>query len=140
MSIKSEKPAACRLTPADVSVRDSPGRGRGVFATRRFEEGETIEICPVIALSETDARTIDTTKLYDYYYGWGDGKKGAAIALGYGSLYNHSFAPNATYSKCMDDSTIMIIAIKAIASEEEIFINYNTGAGSSNNQLWFEVK
>jgi hypothetical protein len=47
---------------ADITIGNSEGRGRGVFAARRFEAGETIEVCPVIALSETDARTLDSTR------------------------------------------------------------------------------
>ena len=41
---------------ADMTIGDSEGRGRGVFAARLFEAHETIEVCPVITLSETDAR------------------------------------------------------------------------------------
>ena len=71
---------------AAITIGSSAGRGRGVFAARRFEPGETIEVCPVIALSEADARTLDGTGLYDYYFGWGEDGKAAAITLGYGSL------------------------------------------------------
>lgn len=78
----------------DVTVGSSERRGRGVFAARRSEPGVTIEVCPVITLSETDARTLDGTGLHDYYFGWGKDGKAAAIVLGYGSLYNHSLSPN----------------------------------------------
>jgi SET domain-containing protein len=122
----------------DVTIGHSEGRGRGVFAARRFEPNETIEVCPVIVLSEADARTLDGTSLYDYYFGWGKDGKAAAIALGYGSLYNHSFSPNAVHHKNAADGTITIVAVKSIAPGEEIFIRYNTGAGTS--QMWFEVR
>ena len=80
---------------ANVIVASSPGRGRGVFARRPFARNDVIEVCPVIALSERDADRLYDTGLYDYYFGWGKDGKQAAIALGYGSLYNHSFTPNA---------------------------------------------
>jgi uncharacterized protein len=125
---------------ADVTLGYSEGRGRGVFAARRFEPGETIEVCPVIALSEADARTLDGTGLYDYYFGWGEDGKAAAIALGYGSLYNHSFTSNAVHHKNAKETTISIVAVRSIAFGEEIFIRYNTAAGDDGRQMWFDVK
>jgi uncharacterized protein len=118
---------------ADVEIRPSPGRGRGVFAARRFAPGETIEVCPVIALSEDDARALDATGLYDYYFGWGDEGKAAAIALGYGSIYNHSPESNAVHRKCVASGTMTIVATGNIELGDEIFISYQPNA-------WFEVK
>src|SRR5690348_2259732 len=99
---------------ADIAIGSSSGRGRGVFAARRFEPGETIEICPVIPLSEADARALDRTGLYDYYFGWGTDGKAAAIALGYGSLYNHSPSANASHRKHHADGIISITAVQCI--------------------------
>src|SRR5277367_2223365 len=112
---------------ADVLEKESASRGRGVFAARRSLAGEVIEVCPVIALSSDDAAKLDDTYLYNYYFGWGAENKGAAIALGFGSLYNHSYDPNAAYRKSEADSTISIIAVKPIAPDEEILIKYNYG-------------
>jgi SET domain-containing protein len=125
---------------ADLLVKQSPSRGRGVFAARRFCVGEVIEVCPVIALSSDDAIRLDDTHLYNYYFGWGADNKGAAIALGFGSLYNHSYDPNAAYRKNQADSMISIIALKPIAPEDEIFIRYNFGDTENSGQLWFEVE
>jgi uncharacterized protein len=125
---------------ADVLVKESPSRGRGIFAARRFLAGEVIEVCPVIALSSDDAAKLDDTHLYNYYFGWGAENKGAAIALGFGSLYNHSYDPNAAYRKSEADSTISIIAVKPIAPDEEILIKYNYGNVEDGGPLWFEVR
>ena len=125
---------------ADVIVKQSASRGRGVFAARRFQAGEVIEVCPVIALSSDDVAKLDGTRLYDYYFGWGAENKGAAIALGFGSLYNHSYAPNAVYRKSAADSTISIIAVKSITPNDEILIKYNYGDTENCGPLWFEVK
>jgi hypothetical protein len=124
----------------DVAVGPSPGRGRGVFATRRFAPNEIIEVCPVIALSEADARKLDATGLYDYYFGWGKDGKQAAIGLGYGSLYNHSFMANAQHRKNAADDTIEVVAVREIAQGEEIFIKYDTGTGGAQQNMWFEVR
>jgi SET domain-containing protein len=123
-----------------VTIGESEGRGRGVFAARQFEPGETIEVCPVIALSESDARTLDGTGLYDYYFGWGDLGKAAAIGLGFCSLYNHSITPNAGHHKNVADGTITIIAKETIAPGQEIFIRYSTGMGDDAQPVWFEVR
>jgi SET domain-containing protein len=125
---------------ADVTIGSSEGRGRGVFAARRFEPGETIEVCPVIALSEADARALDATGLYDYYFGWGKDGKAAAIAFGYGSLYNHSPSPNAMHRKHEAGGFISITAVTRIEPGEEIFIRYDTGSGDGAQQMWFEVR
>jgi hypothetical protein len=124
---------------ADLIVKQSASRGRGVFAARWFRAGEVIEVCPVIALSADDAAKLDETQLYNYYFGWGAENKGAAIALGFGSLYNHSYAPNAAYRKSEADSTISIIAVKPIAPEDEILIKYNYGDTENCGPLWFDV-
>ena len=124
---------------ADITIGSSEGRGRGVFAARRFDPGETIEVCPVIALSEADARVLDGTVLYDYYFGWGKDGKAGAIAFGYGSLYNHSPTANAMHRKHQADGFISITAVTRIEPGEEIFICYDTGVGDGAQQMWFEV-
>lgn len=43
---------------------------------------------------------LDGTHLFNYYFYW-EGKA-VAIALGYGSLYNHSASPCARYRKVFD--------------------------------------
>jgi hypothetical protein len=56
----------------NTSVRESssPGRGRGVFANRDFEAGETIEICSVVTFNELERDLIDKTKFTDYWFSW----------------------------------------------------------------------
>ena len=107
---------------ADSRIKDA---GRGVFATRKIKKGETIEVCPVILLKGEGDKLRDS-ELYHYYFLW-DKQPDAAIALGFGSLYNHSFSPNATYKKQLNTKTLEIISIKDIEKNEEITINYNYG-------------
>lgn len=133
--------ATARMIRApDVTVGPSPGRGRGVFAARRFAPEETIEICPAIALSEADARRLDATRLFDYYFGWGEDGKQAAIVLGYGSLYNHSVTPNARHCKNAEDDTMTVVAEREIAPGEEICIRYETGRNGARQAVWFELR
>jgi len=111
-----------------------------VFATRQFKPGETIEVCPAIVLSEADARTLDVTRLHDYYFGWGEDGMQAAIVFGYGSLYNHSLTPNAEHRKNFRAGTLSIVAVQSIAAGEEVFIRYETGKGIDPPGVWFEVR
>ena len=108
--------------------------GNGIFATKDIQENEIIDVYPVLVLDEKDAQVIDHTILHDYYYSW---KDGAAIALGYGSLLNHSYAPNAFYRKDFGENTLTIIALKNIPKGAEITINYN-GDPQDQEQVWFE--
>ena len=124
----------------DLTVQDSPSRGRGVFAARSFDRGETIEVCPVIVLSEADAARLDDTHLYNYYFGWGPDGREAAIALGFGSLYNHADDPNAVYQKDQASGTIRFSALRAITVGEEIFVRYNYPSTREDGRLWFDIR
>ena len=66
--------------------------GRGVFATRRFAEGEVIENCPTVEIADAEV----TGRLNDYVFmSLTDGD--VLLVLGHGMLYNHSPNPNAEY-------------------------------------------
>ena len=112
--------------------------GRGIFSTRRYSAGDAIETCQLIILDKNDRLKIDDTKLYDYYFSWGSSDDQAAIALGNGSLYNHSYRPNAKYIKKYDLNEIHFIAIQNINVGDEILVNYN-GDPADKSPLWFEV-
>jgi SET domain-containing protein len=118
---------------------DTPLRGRGVFTTEPIEEGTTIEIAPVIVLSEADRAKVDATLLHDYIFEWGEDERQAAVALGYVSIYNHSVDANCRYTMDFDHHTIQIQTKRAIAADEELFINYN-GDGVVDKSVWFEAK
>lgn len=121
-----------------ITVKDSPGKGRGVFAQRNFKEGEVIEICPVIVLPAEEIDALELTQLYSYYFAWGPESKDAAIALGYGSLYNHSYTPNARYYKDFDNSLIKYVCITDIQKDEEIIISYNWDP-EDKSPVWFDL-
>jgi len=120
-------------------ITDSPFGGRGVFVGEDLPSGSFIEICPLIIISETDKEKIHETFLHDYYFLWGIDEKQAAIALGYGSLYNHSYAPNAQFVAILEEESILIESILPIEAGCEITINYN-GASNDQSPLWFTGK
>jgi len=122
-----------------IDVRDFPCKGRGVVAQRSFRAGETVERPPVIVIPADEAPLIRDTRLAHYYFEWGDDCKQAAIALGYGSLYNHSYTPNARYEFREDEERLEFIALTEILPGEEITINYNNLGPSAANPLKFKV-
>jgi uncharacterized protein len=71
---------------------------------------------------------------------WGGDKKKhkAGIALGFGSIYNHSYSPNATYKKFIPKQTLKFIALKNIRRGEEITVNYNYGNPDDKSDLWIK--
>lgn len=98
-------------------------KGLGVIATEDIKKGGTIEIVPLLLMPIKDFEFIKKTKLYYYFFEYTNSH--FAIALGYGSLYNHSYTPNARYLYNFKNKTLIIRAIKNIKKAEEIFFNYN---------------
>ena len=111
--------------------------GRGVFASVDIRKGEVIEVCPILIFRETDTDLVMKTRLGSYVYAYD--KSGSMFALGYGSLYNHSITPNATYElleypeKTEQDSELIITAIKSIGKNEEIYFDYGNDYLAENN-------
>jgi SET domain-containing protein len=120
-----------------LDVRTVPVKGRGVFALRSFSPGERIESAPVIVVPAAEWPLIEKTVFFHYSYSWGPRLEHAAVALGCGSLYNHSYAPNAEYVRRLAEERIDFLALREIAAGEEITINYN-GAAGDPSPLWFE--
>ncbi len=109
--------------------------GRGVYCAHALSEGDVIEICPVIVLPQEEIDLLTHSLLYEYYYLWGEQHDHCAIALGFGSLYNHSVDPNAEFVPDYGDDTIIFTALRNIAEGEEITVDYQ--AGAAVRALWF---
>lgn len=116
-------------SPTKLSIQDIPGKGRGVFSGKEIFYGDVIEECPVLVISAEESCHIDQTRLYDYYWEWSH--ESIALALGYGSLYNHSETPNARVMKDYTRSTMKIVCIRDIKSGEEITVHYGS--------VWFKI-
>ncbi len=115
----------------------SPGRGRGVYTNANLTAGEIIEISPVIVMSGEERKLLDQTLLHDYIFLWGKEETECCVALGYLSIYNHNFNPNAEYEMDFELSVIRIKTIRNLIKGEEIFINYN-GTSNDHKPLWFD--
>jgi len=122
-----------------VSKSKIKNAGRGVFAAQKIKKGEAIEVCPLIIVPKSDMSNLRESILVTYFFYFGKKKERLAVALGFGSIYNHSYTPNATYKIKVKKKTIDFTAIKDIKKNEEITFNYSFGNPKNKNPLWFEV-
>ncbi len=121
-----------------LEIKNTEHKGSGVFTTRDFREGDLIETCHVIECPEQDTALINRTFLYNYYFNWGPKHNKVAIALGYGSLYNHSYEPNAVYIKDFKKNLLIFKCLKSIQKGEEITVHYRNNP-NDETPIWFEV-
>ena len=137
MATKAKTKSAAKhgdAEPEALRFGRSAIHGTGVFANRRFEPDDVIERCPVLTLSGPDADAVVDTVLGNYVYEW---EHGYALALGFGSLYNHSHQPSARYEMDYDNDEIHVVARRRIRRGEEITISYN-GDADDQAPVWFE--
>jgi uncharacterized protein len=106
-------------------VRDGP-RGRGVFADRSFAEGEVVEVCPTVEISEGGG------DLADYLFE-STNEGYFLVVLGFGMLYNHSSEPNLDYYQG-DDSALEFVAQRRIDRGEELTISYGAEWWSARDE------
>ncbi|HXB45777.1 MAG TPA: SET domain-containing protein [Puia sp.] len=120
-------------------ISDSFNKGRGVFTSEAISQGTVIEISPVIVMSKKERLALDQTLLHDYIFEWGGDKNRCCLALGYISVYNHSYQSNCEYEMDYKEEMISIKTMRFIKAGEELYINYN-GNWDDKKTLWFEAK
>jgi SET domain-containing protein len=114
-------------------------KGRGVYTSKNIPAGTVIEISPVLVLSPKERKTIEETKLFDYIFEWGNNHKSGAIALGYVSLYNHSYDANCDYDMDYDNLLMTVRTVKPVKKGAELCVNYNA-APADKTPVWFHKK
>jgi SET domain-containing protein len=101
-----------------TKIKSNADKGRGVFADEFIKKGELIENSELLVLDFAEVGPFLERYVFTF------NKTKAAVALGNGSLYNHSDKPNAV---CYLDSRKKILSFEAkknINPGEEITINY----------------
>jgi SET domain-containing protein len=73
-------------------------------------------------LTKKDIEHINETTLTKYEFMWDDEYE--AIALGYGSLYNHSEEPNVEWDRDFERKLFVFTALKDVEPGEELTIDY----------------
>lgn len=115
-----------------------PKKGRCVFAGKDYKKGDLIEIAPMLVITGEEMEIIQNTMLYDYYFEWYDDSSALALALGHGSLYNHSSNANVDYEADYELDILTFRAYKPIKKDEELTINYHQDP-DSKEPVWFDV-
>lgn len=126
-SFKSHRP----ILDWAVVVRNSPGRGRGVFALENIDAGMLIEACPVLVFGPKSWQNVEKGPMGPYVFAW---KRGGGLALGITSMLNHSATPNAEVVFDYKAGSSQLVTIQAIRAEEEITIDY----GPTYQAAWLE--
>jgi uncharacterized protein len=127
------------LAHYQLYIKDSTGKGRGIYTDGPLEADIVVEEAPVIVMSAVDRKLLDQTLLHDYIFEWQpDGANMCCMALGWVPVFNHSYASNCEYFMNYEDRTMSIRTVRAIADGEELTINYN-GDWNDERPVWFDV-
>ena len=131
-----------QIDPPSVYVRETgTAKGRGAYASRRFTAGEVVEECPVILFSGSFASVPEAVR--QVLFNWGhlaNTESMHCLALGYGSLYNHENPSNMRYEADEQRKVLRFVAMRDIAVDEELTVNYNAvgGGHESESDTWFK--
>ena len=117
-------PSTPYVPAVNVAIRTSKGKGRGVFATRRYRAGEVIETAPVLIVPKAQNEALAATFLEHYIFQT-DNKKHLVIGLGITSLFNHNEPANAEFFISVE--SIIVKAKQAISIGAEVTIDYGWG-------------
>jgi hypothetical protein len=121
---------AVPVSPLDTLFRIDEGpKGRGLFATQNIPPRTVIHVAPCIAVGREEYENhMRFTVLEHYLFNDQGGNK--LLALGYGSLFNHSRSPNVDY-RIREGSNVYSSGHKEILQGEELCISYGAN-------LWFD--
>ena len=106
-------------------TKATPEFGRGLYASYDMRAQMMLFTDELLVLSPEDTKKIDQTDLRYYVYKYNDEKD--CLALGHGTLFNHSDNPNIGY-KIMeygDREVIAFYTLRPIEAYEQLFIDYN---------------
>lgn len=105
-------------------VKKSPIHGYGVFADQDIAPGDVIEESYALLRDDKDHEYVN------YYYKFNNNY---GLALGNGSIYNHSIHPNAEFEFDAMRNVVVYRAKRIIKHGEEIFISYGVDWFDSRN-------
>lgn len=107
-----------------------------MFTGRDINLGETVEVCPVVVF-ERDFNAppeLLGQRVFNWVVLASAPVGNHALALGYGSLYNHNNPANMRYEADAVSQLLRFIAVREIRVDEELTINYSAWAVALNGQ------
>jgi|TARA_B110000908_G_scaffold166733_1_gene218376 SET domain-containing protein len=110
------------IPPSKVEIKDSPGKGLGVFSMKKIFKGEIIEECPLFTLKKGET----IKEFHNYVFNYPQGFTNTEIVLpwGFGCIYNHSDDNNAYWRDHPKYKAFQFIANRDIEVGEEVCTYY----------------
>ena len=125
--------------PTKIEIKESPGKGWGVFATEDIEEGEIIEECLLLTLpiqkGEVSSLFLDYRFNYPQQGEWTE----QVLGMGYASYYNHSNNANAYWRDHPTLKAFQFISNRKIFKYEEIFVYYGDDNYWSDGRTYVNI-
>lgn len=112
-------------------------KGLGVYARYGLMKGDVAEVAPYIIVGQSYDDAYENGHVDAITWAYNVNGK-LAIALGYGSLYNHSYKANVDWKIRTRSKTILYTAYKDIDAGDELTINY-LGSPRARGKLDFDV-
>jgi SET domain-containing protein len=113
---------------ASLAIQDCGLKGRGIVTRRPIPSRTIIDISPILLFpTEEYNQHGQFTQLDHYTYRW---QGGMALALGLGSMFNHSNKPNVGFQRDFPNKVIRYSTLREIEEGEELCISYGPN-------LWF---
>ena len=113
-----------------ITVKESPGKGLGCFATKKIFEGEIIEECHLLTLPIVPGEPSSLFNDYRFNYPQFGDLEELVLPLGYGCIYNHNDNNNAKWQDHPYYKAFQFVAVRDIEPGEEICTYYG------NNAYW----
>lgn len=104
---------------SQIATKRKKKYGRCLYANKHIKAETIIEISELIIFPKDETKRVEKTTLGAYVY---DYKGGVALALGVGSLFNHSTEPNVDYFFFNDK--LYFRTNRLIRKGEQLFIDY----------------
>ena len=99
-------------------IKKDRSKGRGVYTNSSLQKGDQVEECELLLLPLVNVPREIEGHVFEFT------QKTAAIALGNGSLYNHSDNPNCSFSVNHHRKKIIFKTLRRIKKGEELTIDY----------------
>lgn len=121
-----------------IFLTATAGKGIGVFTKKAIKAEKLVERSPVLVFPPKERKLLEQTGLYNYIFEWEDDNKSCCVALGYLSMFNHSYDANCEYIMDFEKKTMVVKTVKDIPAGAELTINYN-GVPDCKDEVWFDV-
>lgn len=104
-----------------IRIGASTVSGRGAFALKKIGEGDIIERCPALEVTDQDVGG----ELLNYVF-YGSTESARLVVMGNGMLFNHSSTPNVAYYREQGALGVELVlyALRNINKGEELFYTY----------------